>query len=521
MPVSQQAIDKFLAWRPAMPAPVKGRPVDELVERIEMLCRASFTPKSVPRPHQLEALCFALEQRRALLFLKQRLGKTAVALYYAEMLRKSGDFTKKGLVIVPVPVIGDVWEYETEMHTGLKAVAVATQDGQAALDEALASDADLIVMSWYTLQSFYTAKGLPTEKKKGTLKVRLAELIAFAAHFDLVVIDEIHLAKTPASLRFQIGNTLTWKCPSVLGLTGTPHGRNPYDLWAQAYLVDRGQTLGFNYQFFRRAFGRQVANEFAAYGYVVEFDPAKMPLLERRIGALAISYGWEGYLEVPEISRNIVRLHMTGRQAKLYGDAIADLVRAGNSKVSINNIFIRLRQISSGFLPFKTEEGLDRTIHVSSAKLEWIQELVEEAPPEVRIVVFHDFTETGMALTKHLDKLKIPHRWLYGGTVDKGRAVRDFQDGSVNVLVAHPQSGGMGIDLSMADYMVFLESPVSAVVRQQAEARPIGDKRNGRPLVVDDLVCSPVEERILEYVQQGKDLLAELVYHGADLKGFF
>ena len=98
--------------------------------------------------------------------------------------------------------------------------------------------------------------------------------------------------------------------------------------------------------------------------------------------------------------------------------------------------------------------------------------------------------------------------------------MKDFQTGAVNVLLRIQPPVVSAFNLSMADYLVFLELPVSPTIRQQAEARPLGDKRGGRCLMVDDIICSPVQQRILDCVKEGKDLLAEIIYHGADMRDF-
>ena len=88
---------------------------------------------------------------------------------------------------------------------------------------------------------------------------------------------------------------------------------------------------------------------------------------------MAISYGWEGYMDMPEIVSNVVKLKMTADQAKLYKDAIMDLVKSQGNRISIENIFVRLRQISSGYLPFRTEDGHESILRCSSAKMDWIR----------------------------------------------------------------------------------------------------------------------------------------------------
>jgi SNF2 family DNA or RNA helicase len=109
----------------------------------------------------------------------------------------------------------------------------------------------------------------------------------------------------------------------------------------------------------------------------------------------------------------------------------------------------------------------------------------------------------------------IKYTWLYGETKDKDGALQAFRTGDAQVLIANTASGGVGIDLQMADYQCFVETPVSPIVRAQAEARALGPGRAGRALFMDDLVCAPIEERILGFLREGRDLLQEIVFAGS------
>jgi hypothetical protein len=67
----------------------------------------------------------------------------------------------------------------------------------------------------------------------------------------------------------------------------------------------------------------------------------------------------------------------------------------------------------------------------------------------------------------------------------------------------------MSINLSAANYLCFFESPVSVIARRQAEARPLA--RGDRPLVIDDLVCAPIEAKLLDFVREGQSLRDALI----------
>lgn len=495
-----------------MPRPVKGLPVAELIDRIEDLTGVAYEPKTAPRPHQLEALAFALEVRKCLLFMKMRLGKTKTALDFATMLRKSDIWQYKGLVIVPQPVILSVWESEVEKHSDLS-VTIARD-----LDTFMTADTDLIATSWSALQVMFTTRKANVKKGLNQFKADKMALLEASARFDLAIIDEIHTCKNPTTLRFQMGEILTSQCDLFMGLTGTPHGRNPYDLWAQAFLADRGQTLSKSYFFFKEAFGKQKKNWWTRSGYETVFDEKKMHYLERKLDTISISYGWKGYLEMPAITPNVVPLKMVGEQRRYYKEALDKLINVGwADPLELTNTFIRLRQISSGFLNFKNDDGEATFIPIAnSVKTEWLLDFLEQAPEEAKIVIFHEFTPTGRMISEEMDKHKFKHVWMYGGTKDKAAALKKFQQGDVNVYLSNTATGGVGVDLSRADYLLFYESPISPTIRQQAEARVLGARTT--PLTMDDLVCSPVERRILRYINEGRDLLSTLTYKGvADL----
>jgi len=294
-------------------------------------------------------------------------------------------------------------------------------------------------------------------------------------------------------------------------LTGTPMGRNAFDVWAQTSLIDDGESLGRNYPFFQAAFGVAKTNFFSGQPEYT-FDRRKTTLLERKLSAISMSYELKE-CQTLETYAGVVELRMVGDQRTAYRECIDKFVKLqDNQRVEIQNTFIRLRQISSGYLPFIDAFGnqLNNRFR-ENAKAEWLEALLEELT-DTPTVIFHDYTETGQLIMDILEKAKISRHWLHGATKDKPGVVQDFQDGKVQVLVVQSATGSMAIELSRADYVIFYESPVSPITRAQAEARPMSAARGTRPLLIDDVTCSGVEAKVLAYVQSGKDLSNTIIH---------
>jgi SNF2 family DNA or RNA helicase len=116
-------------------------------------------------------------------------------------------------------------------------------------------------------------------------------------------------------------------------------------------------------------------------------------------------------------------------------------------------------------------------------------------------------------LTKTFKKEKIESRWLYGGTKDKVKTVSDFvKKPDVRVLVANSASGATGLNLQVAHYVVFFESPVDPIIRDQAERRAWarGDSQD-KVFFYDLVMAKSIENKVLSYVKEGKDLHAEIM----------
>ena len=505
--IKKEAIDRFLAHNDPDPN-IKGAHVTHLRALIKHATGIEYAPNTEPRPYQIEAVALQARTPKTALFFAPRRGKTKSALDSAEHLRKAGLWKGKGIVVVPSPLLLHVWESEIEKHSKLKGTIV--RSSLAELDDAVRNSTDLVIIAWSTLQVIFSRKVKGTNGRV-ELRENPALLLHYAPFFNLGIIDELHTIGTSSALRFTIATSLLSYCRYLSGLTGTPIGRDPFRLWEQFYVLDRGKTLSPNRYFFQMAFGEKVLNKFTPSGFTYQFDQAKLPTLHNKIMHMSLSYGLE-YFNTSVI-RGTINLDMLPEQRKHYKDAIRHaLTRETDGSVKRDHIFQCLRQIASGYMPYlDMDDG--RHIHqFPSAKMRWLEDFIENCPKGAKFILFNEFVATGDLLAQTLTKHKVKFGRIYGATSTTvaNNYIEQFTHTDMDWMIANTQKACMGISLHAADYMLFFESPVSSKIRKQAEARPLGPARNGRDLFIDDFITSPVEQRIVDLVRDGYEVSEKL-----------
>jgi len=234
----------------------------------------------------------------------------------------------------------------------------------------------------------------------------------------------------------------------------------------------------------------------------------------------AIRYSADECLDLPSkvaVSRPFV---MTDEQWSYY-QAVLDQVReqaTGNKLLDVQGVFVRLRQITGGFVSLSGEPSALAV----NPKLDVLMELLDELPETEKLVVFNEFIFSGDQIMDALKERKISAARLYSGTKDKQGELRRFvDDPKCRAFVVNSQSGAHGLNLQAAHYVVFYESPVSPIIRQQAEARCLRQGQEQTVFVYDLFGMHTVDQKILRFLEDGKDLFVALVGGGIKLlKGY-
>jgi SNF2 family DNA or RNA helicase len=287
------------------------------------------------------------------------------------------------------------------------------------------------------------------------------------------------------------------------------------DLWAQFYLIDLGETLGRTISMFRDAFFNCKINYWGGYEYTLKNNMEDK--LYERIKNKSIRYSEDEVNDLPDkvyINKYVI---MPDEAFGYYDKAREGMIEALKGKKdyhTLQNNFIKFRQITSGFMRFKEEETNDKfdVEFKDNPKLDMLEELLLDVPSTSKVVIFNEFQKSGDMICARLKKLKIKHSRLYGGTKDKEKARDKFlNDKKCKVFVVNSQSGGVGLNLQIANYCVSYESPVSPIVRKQAEKRCHRDGSERTVFFYDIVMRDSVDEKILEYLEEGKDLFEAIV----------
>ena len=381
------------------------------------------------------------------------------------------------LVIAPKRVAEDTWTREHKKWDHLRELRISKVLGTAAQRlRALEQDADVYVIGRDNV-------------------VWLVDHYSKKKHwpFDMIVIDELSSFKNPQAKRFRALRKILGVTQRVVGLTGTPSPNGLMDLWAQVYLLDRGERLGRTIGAYREKYFRAGARN----GYVVyKWEPLKgaKEQIEEKISDICVSMSAADYLTLPERIDNVIPVKLTDAEMELYKRMEQDqLLQIEDSDVVALNaaaVMTKLLQIANGSV-----YSMDGTVvNIHDAKLEALQEIIDTTDSPV--LVFYSF--------KHdLDKIL---EAVSGARVLNGpEDIRDWNDGKVRVLLAHPASVGYGLNLQEGGHtIVWYGLTWSLELYQQANAR-LYRQGQEKPVIIHHLIAEGTVDEQAMAALQAKD----------------
>lgn len=333
-----------------------------------------------------------------------------------------------------------------------------------------------------------------------------------------VVLDESTRAANRDNLAHKLIVQLRKTASICYALSGRPFGRDPTMLWGQHLLIDGGETLGETLGLFRAAFFSEEKNPYDKRGYARDytFKRRLQPKLSKMVQHRSITYTADECIDLPPFTPIIEEVRFT-EEIWTYYDRLKASVRAARGNLrAMENIFLRMRQLSSGFLGFKDDEtGEKAQVEFGeNPKFDRLLELIDEMPPQRKAVVFYEFTYSGRKVVEAIEEqFDFKPIWLWSGTKNtKAEMERFTNDPDCAVAVVNNKLGAYSLDgLQVANYTFFYESPVPVIDREQAERRVRRDGQLHRVFQYDILVRGSVDQRILEFHKEGEDLFRVLL----------
>lgn len=445
--------------------------------------------KFKPHPYQVTAYKHIIKNKAAGLFLDMGMGKTVTTLTAINDLMQDYLEVNKVLVIAPLRVAEDTWSRETVKWDHLSHIRIAKILGSEKQRlQAIKQQADIYVINRENVPWLVKTLGLKWD-------------------FDMVVVDELSSFKSPASQRFKALRKVMPLVDRVVGLTGTPAPNGYMDLWSQIYLLDRGERLGKTLTAYRREYFYTIQRPgFQLY----EIRSGSQNLINDRIKDICISMKAKDYLKQEDPVLINVPAVLSLEEARKYREMEKEAVLETEGEVitalEAAAVINKLLQIANGAV--YTNSGGYVNIH--SRKLDVLEDLIEAANGKP-VMVFYSF--------KH-DLDRILKRFPKARKLETAQDIKDWNDGKIPVMLAHPASAGHGLNLQEGgNHIIWYGLTWSLELYQQANARLHRQGQKEGVIIHHIIAEGTVDERVLK-VLQGKNIRQEELLQElkADLK---
>lgn len=421
---------------------------------------------------------------------------------------------RRALVIAPKKVAEATWQAEGAKWEHLADLRFSTVLGDAkARRAALETNADVYVINrenvvW--LVDYYLGGERAGERQTQP-----------DWPFDMVIVDESSSFKNPGAKRFKALRKARSMINRIVILTGTPAPNGILDLWAQVWLLDRGQRLGKYVSRFREYFFT-----YNPWKYEYTPKPGAFEEVRRRIGDICVSMSASDWLQLPERIVHDVPVALGEASRKAYRRLEREMLLEADGEeitaLSAGTLTNKLLQLCGGAVYVDApsprpgpgdgvragsagehgpqsagaDAGGRRVVQIHADKLEALTELVESLNGEPCLLFYgfrHEIDPIRAALGE-------------GVRVLESAADADaWNAGKVKVLLAHPASCAYGLNLQQGGrHVIWYTLTWSLELYQQANAR-LYRQGQEKPVIVHRLLVQGGVDWDVAKALEGKD----------------
>jgi SNF2 family DNA or RNA helicase len=291
--------------------------------------------------------------------------------------------------------------------------------------------------------------------------------------FDMVIVDEAHVAKTPTTSVF--ASLCLLRADLKLGLTGTPLVNSVLDVAALAHLT-------------------QVCNSWHALkseDHWLAHDLMRPPLIHTWMH-VEKRHDDSG---IPEIRVQRLRVGLCKRDTAAYDAALSSVADDFGSAMRQLVMLRRIACLGAG-VGTAVSRKVERCVREMSAIL---------ADPAARIVFFSEWTSCLNAVASHFSSDSVSRLDGSSSTRERDQAVSNFQNGPARIFFVTHGAGGVGLNLTRGTHVIMFEPYWNFARMQQAVARVARMGCTAPVVTVVFLVTkATIEEIILNKVATSK-----------------
>ena len=397
----------------------------------------------VPHDYQQEAIDHLLRNDGAALFLRMGGGKTVVTATALTYLLNEHAIDRV-LIVAPLRVAEHTWPAEFR--------------------------------KWDHTRHIHPTliRGTPAQRRKqireaGPVSIINYENLAWLADaykanwpFDVVVFDELSKMKSPRAKRWRSMKRALPQIKRVIGLTGTPAANGFLDLWAQVYLLDRGERLGKSMTSYK---SRWFTSDYMGFNWTQR--PGADKEIQDRIRDICLSIRTT-YKDVPVVYNDLpvyLPPAIEENYRELEREMFLELASGGAVEaVSAATLTNKCQQLANGAMYLTDEMGNAGDVYevVHDQKLEALESVVEEAAGQPVLVAYQYLH----------DRERILARFPQARHIRTGAEIDDWNARRLPIGLIHPASAGHGLNLQEGgSILVWFGLPWSLEAYEQTVAR--------------------------------------------------
>jgi SNF2 family DNA or RNA helicase len=436
-----------------------------------------------PRAYQGMVTDHIINNPRCAVWAGMGTGKTVATLTALEILQMIED--GPALVVAPLRVAMGTWPDEMLKWEHLKGLNVSVITG---------TESERIAAVRSPAQIYTT---------------NYEQLVWLVAHwgdrwpYTTVILDESTRVKSfrlrQGGKRAQaLGSIAHTRIKRLVELTGTPASNGLKDLWGQAWFVDAGTRLGRTYTAFTQRWFQSNRS-----GFGVSPLPNAQTEIQDKLRDVCLTIEAKDWFDLKKPIINDIMVTLPPKARKHYKEMEKEMFTAldtGHTVEAFNAAAktVKCLQIANGAM--YVGEGSTDWKEVHKAKIEALESIIEEASG-MPVLVAYNFKS---------DLARLLKAFPQGRHLDKNtQTIRDWNDGKIPILFAHPASAGHGLNLQDGgNILVFfavnwnLEEHLQIIERigptrqmQAGHDRPVFIHRILARGTVDELVLERLETK--------------------------
>lgn len=456
------------------------------MSRIISTYNINYDAKNSAFPYQKEAFMAIKDLDYSAIFHEQGLGKTKIAIDLLLYWLTKRDMDT--VMIVTKKQLVKNWVDEFSVHTHIKPKVLS--NNKADNFYVLNSPVKVIITNFETLS---------TDKERILLFLKCRNVG--------IIIDESTKLKNPEAKLTQDFFDLApfFKLRTIM--TGTPVANRPYDIWAQVFFLDAGESLGADFNEFKK--NTDLSND-------LNVDDEKRMLFQdavsdiyKKIAHFSVRETKKSCgIELPQKEYVTIFAQFAEKQFEIYRKVIEDLEievkKEGEYIIDDDSValkrLLRLLQIASN--PRLIDE---RYVEISG-KEEQLERLLQEIQSrEEKCIVWSNYIENIEYFGKKYAEYN--PRKIHGSMTieERNRSVELFKnDETCKVLFATPQAAKEGLTLTVANHVIFYDRGFNLDDYLQAQDRIHRISQKKKCYVYNIMVEGSIDEwidRLLEAKQ--------------------